>query len=872
MKVKLFVMFVLLLFSVGNASANIIYINDTFTDSTGISSSENITVSGGEVKISETPIVAVSDPSFEGGDYGDHSSADWSYTESGIVANMNGQFWYLYETEGSKSYNLHAINTVGVGGSGYASVYQNVDLTDVTTLTYDLKIIGESGSPDITYNTSLGSDVLYSRGSGNFGTSTITLDVSDYVGVQTLKFELYATLFSAPSKYVNIYIDNILTYTRKSEPSYLMSTTTSNTSLLILNTTLTSTTSNELNTNISYNVSHDNGSTWYSIVNGSTVNFSGDGRDFIYMANFTTDVGSNTSILNDVSFLTYVNNVPTIPSIVSPTNTSIIKSHDVFLNVSSNDADNDTLTYYFYGDVTNRTTLINISTTGNYTWNIEDYDIYHWKVQAYDGYEYSANTSLQQFTLLAPPDLQTPTNASTHTYPFPPLLHDLTFTWQDTNAPAYKFQIARDEDFNIIAESGTTTGNVTIKSLTADNYWWRVYAYETDTGTYSNVSNTWIFTINETVVSDGTAIDGVVYEITTAGSVAVEGALVNIWNSSWSGSMLVGQNGYYYFDGLHNSTYSLRATKTGYTDSAIELVTAVYDETTTRNILLQSTSGAGQQYVDHYVKFTVKSLFGALYGGVDVNVYLVDAVIPQYTATTGNDGSVAFELNENQQYRLTFISASQGINEERTLYPVENAYNVYVIANIFATGGNIISDDISISIETATAGANAYINVTYTDNKTETTALYFYLNQTNIHDSQNQTLIASSGEIHATGFYSFTVTDYTGEAYLIHVHATHDTYGDIKESYSVRFEGLLDSFGWDGIWVLIALGCITFTAFMFGAKNATQGSFVICVEAWFFIAMGMFGDYNTIWFKAGVVMATVVSFLANMEKHDSERP
>lgn len=468
-----------------------------------------------------------------------------------------------------------------------------------------------------------------------------------------------------------------------------------------------------------------------------------------------------------------------------------------------------------------------------------------------------------------PLNLYSPNDTAALSYAYPPLTHDVVLSWEQSTG-TYKYTVT-DYDTGAVISSSTVSSNTTTVALSSGEYKWYINGYDGVFDEYSQSSAIRSFTVDDTYSYNGTVVHGVVYEYISGVQTPLNTALVNIWNNTWSSSSMTGTNGYFLFTGLHNSTYSMRATKDGYVDSNIELVTPTFNTTLTRDILMQDYTGAGREYVSHYVKFTVKSLLGTLYSGVDVNVYLDDAVISTYTGTTGDDGSVAFELNENQQYRITFIDASQGIDREITIYPVEDAYNVYVIANLFPTGGNIISEDISISIETATAGANAYINVTYTDNRSETTALYFYVNQTNIHDSQNQTLIASSGEIHATGFYSFTVTDYAGEAYLIHVHATHDTYGDIKETYSVRFEGLLDSFGWDSIWVWIAIGCITFTAFMFGAKNATQGSFVICVETWLFIAMDMFGDYNTIWFKAGVAMATLISILANMERHDSER-
>ena len=562
-------------------------------------------------------------------------------------------------------------------------------------------------------------------------------------------------------------------------------------------------------------------------------------------------------------------NVPSVPIPINPSYNSNVVSEQLILSASSTDADNDNVSYLFYGDTVDGSTLINISTTGNYTWNIDNYGVYYWRVKAYDGYDYSANTSLQFFTYVPPPDLQTPTNTSTHTYSYPPLMHDLTFAWQDISTPAYKYQVATDENFNLISEEDTITSNTTTLSLEADDYFWRVYAYETDTGTYSNASDVWQFTINET---DGgasiTAIDGVVYEITTAGSVAVDGALVNIWNNTWSDSMLVGQNGYYYFDGAKSGTYSVRATKTGYTDSSIELVTVTALNTTTRNILLQSTSGAGQQYVDHYVKFTLKSLFGTLYSGVTTNVYLNGAVIATYTGTTGTDGAVAFELDENQEYRITFVKVSPAINQEITLYPKEDAYTVYVelgtmiddLLNPDDEDQEITAIEVSVTktiIDTNTAN----ITVNYNDIMDETTNLTIELSQSIDGNTTNKTVLATAslGTTNNTA-YDITVTNYNGESYFITITATHTTHGEISRLYGVEFENTATKFGFAGEVV----GWLAIIFLIWFALTATQATVPhtaigVCALATVLMALG-WGQYISV---PGLALAWIMSLAAN---------
>lgn len=570
------------------------------------------------------------------------------------------------------------------------------------------------------------------------------------------------------------------------------------------------------------------------------------------------------------------NTAPTTPTITAPLNDTIQSDNPLALVANSTDSEGDYLTYHYYGDTTDGDTYLGFSSNGTYHW-IPTYNEYnYWKVRAADLDSSSANTSVYQFYYIPTPTLQIPVNASVQTLPYPPLLNEIDFAWESTGATAYKYQIATDSDFNLIYLEDVITSNTTTQSMQIDTYYWRVAAYSTVVEDYSDWSSTWEFSINETNGGAAvTAIDGVVYEVTTAGSVAVDGALVNIWNTTWSDSMLVGQNGYYYFDGAKDGTYSVKATKTGYTDSSVESVTVLALNTTTRNILLQDYTGAGREYVTHYVLFTVKTLWGTLYSGVDVNVYLSDAVIALYTGTTGTDGSVGFELVESNQYRLTFIDASQGIDEEITIYPTKSEYPVYIIKSLLPDDEDIEVEDVVVSIATAEINdTHAYINVTYTDAMAETTDLNIFINQSDESDPFNQTIIQQAN-LGATSSVtqSFLISNYAGQAYFVNIGATHTTFDSITRTYSVRFDGMAEDYGFSRIWVWVGGGGLMLLGGMFKASKAEKGALIVCAAGWIFMAMGLFdalGSNAVNGMKAGLGLATLLAIGVNMVKKDRE--
>jgi len=469
-------------------------------------------------------------------------------------------------------------------------------------------------------------------------------------------------------------------------------------------------------------------------------------------------------------------------------------------------------------------------------------------------------------------ELLTPLDSATLSYSYPPLTHDVTFTWEQTTGH-YKYEIYEGP---IIKTSGTTTTNTSTLPLPAGDYSWLIYGYDDIFNEYSAVSDTYEFTINTTISYDNvTGVHGVIYEYLLGVETPLENAAVYLWNDTYSDSTITTTDGYYAFPGLNNTTYYLISKKDRYLDSNTEIVTLVTNNMTEHNIrMLENT---GTDYSKHYVSFTVKSLWETKYSGVAATVYIGDTTTgtPYKSGYTGTDGVVAFEMSEAVQYTITFIDASMGIDEEITLYPVKDAYNIYVFDTILPEDEDIESEEITVTITTAEIDDDdAYINVTYLDAMDETTSLKMYINQSNQDDPVNQTVVTSvnlGGTSSVT--HSFTVSDYSGQAYFVNIVAEHTIFGDVLRTYAVRFEGMADNMGFSRIWVYLGVGGMMFVGGLFKSSKAEQGALIVCIAGWIFVVMGWFdalGSTAVLGLKAGLGLATIIAIAANMAKKDRD--
>lgn len=263
---------------------------------------------------------------------------------------------------------------------------------------------------------------------------------------------------------------------------------------------------------------------------------------------------------------------------------------------------------------------------------------------------------------------------------------------------------------------------------------------------------------DSTIIYNGTAIGGLV--LCAPYYQALNGATVNLWNSSWSDDTASSATGYYLFDDIVNGSFTGNATMEGYSTASGEEITTALSTYTYQNYLLQpqntltvkakdvsthatimsfsmvfeegatyettegfvnittgigiykvevtadgyyvgidyatviddteltlylvpiEESGEGIYYPSHYVSFLVQSITGERYEGINTTVYIAADSNAIYSDVTGSDGVVGFELNETTLYRLTFVNATQGINEEFTLYPIDTEYIVIVSSSI----------------------------------------------------------------------------------------------------------------------------------------------------------------------------------------------
>ena len=516
-------------------------------------------------------------------------------------------------------------------------------------------------------------------------------------------------------------------------------------------------------------------------------------------------------------------------------------------------------------------------TVGSYTYDEIDISEYSGEVEikfVCEGDTGIFELFLDGIEVTGPPQPLTPINGTTINGTFPPLTADVNFTWLDTGFEgydSYRFQLSTNSGFADVTEKYISANNTEL-SLSEDDYFWRVAHYNSTTEDTGNWSTTYNFDINLTTEGiTGTVIDGIVYETTDEGNIAIGGALVTITNSTWSDHILTGSNGYYYFDELKGiETYSIQTTKQGYVDSQSIYATTINNTTLTKNLLLERRSGAGDQYNFHYVEFIVKNIWDTRYTDVATSVYEEDSVVTIYTGNTGYDGKISFILNEDQEYRLTFINATQGINEEIVLYPKLDSYNVYVVTTSLAPDDQYSVEELETTVSKQIINnSHAYINVTYLDNLNETTGLNVYLNQSIANDPFNQTVIDSYLGAANSTTVSFIVEDYAGQTYFTNIDITHTTFDSVQRSFAVSFDGMEDAHGFTVIYIWLAIGGVMFTGMLWKPTTAKYGMLIVCACAWMFIILGWFDNLGTkgvLSIAAGTTLATILSIAAIMAK------
>jgi len=412
-------------------------------------------------------------------------------------------------------------------------------------------------------------------------------------------------------------------------------------------------------------------------------------------------------------------------------------------------------------------------------------------------------------------------------------------TWSDTN-------------------TSSTTGFYIFEELTNGSY--TVNATKTD---YQNSDEYSVDTNNGSWLAQNILMYGI-YDLTIRAQDSATDGYITSFSVDYNGVISTTTNGSILYSDLTYGLYTFSISSTGYYSVSEDILV---DSTKTETIQLTQTDSI--YYTPHYVKFIVWGVSG-YYSGVAVSVYEYGDTTTKYTGVTGSDGSVTFKLYETQRYTITFVDASQGINREMDVYPADTEYLIFISSTgSWTTFDEPIHDVIGIEVSTEIINStHAYVNVSYTDSMSETTAATVYLNQSNSSDPYNQTVIDSQGGLTNNWIHSFIVEDYEGEGYYIHVVATHTTYGTIDQTYAVQFDSDIGFPGIpDKVWLYISILVMMFTAGMFTASTAQEGAMIICIEGWAFLLFGWFDsiDHNGA-IMAGLGFATVVAIISLINK------
>ena len=454
------------------------------------------------------------------------------------------------------------------------------------------------------------------------------------------------------------------------------------------------------------------------------------------------------------------------------------------------------------------------------------------------------------------PTIIAPENGSIVNTSYPPLLNDIDFSWHDVKSGIdyWQYDIAEDENYNLIKYSGSTTTNTTTKALSGDDYWFRVRGYSDENG-YSNYAEAQ-FTINATSPDYGGAVQGVVY---TIDGNELSNVNVILYNDTYSDTYTTSSNGYYLFDDIGNGTYYLQASKNGYETGSLNIVT-VADETITKNIVLEEES-APNYIMPHYVKFVVKSIFGTVHEDVLVTVYEGDSATSIYSSYTGSDGAAGFELLHTERYRVTYYKAGV-IDTEKYYTPVDDEYVIYTFKfnDIVDDDSNVYRDiEIDVSKETIDS-SDAYINVTYLDSTGNTDDLTIYVNQSNATSLGQDTITSTNKGATSDTSHSFTVTGYSGESYLVVFHIDHADYGNVVRTYSVSFEPVDQYDLGAGAYMWFAAIIILLIALATTEASVPMGAMSVVGLTWVFKGIGFIPQISTVNITVATVLVVAYAF------------
>lgn len=462
------------------------------------------------------------------------------------------------------------------------------------------------------------------------------------------------------------------------------------------------------------------------------------------------------------------------------------------------------------------------------------------------------------------PTLTSPSAGATVT----PKSGRVTFAWENVNSTEYQLQVATDTGFSsVVADTTTADTSISASLNNSTTYYWHVRAYNDAGSTWTAYTSYRSLTtgISEKV---GSGIYGQITDPKTGAPVS--GAVVTCQNDTWSSTIAADENGYYQFDVVDDGTYYVSASATDYQNSGTTPVTASegYEE---NNVGLTQ---AIQYFSPHYVTFSVVSPWGTKYSDVVISIYEGNSTSGtlKTTGLTDDNGQYTFDLDEDKTYTITFVSAEQNINTQRTIMPADSLYRI----RVWNAQKTEPTADTNSEIEPVSVGDVLYYKC---DDAVAYNTTHWYINQT--LTAADAGITSWSAQIYsvyanstANGNFTYTETGIgnatvsqlvpVNASYMVLMTVVHPSLNETVEYKKIvlvkgyNINPYFD-FGWENQWNYQAMGYVLLllTGGLFGQRNKTTG--VICV-----LGVGLFLRYIG-WFQydlTGEIMVYVAVLLA----------
>jgi hypothetical protein len=454
----------------------------------------------------------------------------------------------------------------------------------------------------------------------------------------------------------------------------------------------------------------------------------------------------------------------------------------------------------------------------------------------------SSHTIVVTAHLACAPTMLSPTNGSTITFDYPPMYDEVTFSWADFTGTS-QIQIAEDSAFSNVVYSDETTDNSVTASLAAGTYYWRVRSYDSVTGSYGSWPSSYsVILVSSSGSVTGTGVMGTVYYAAGLGDYQyISGAVVTLYNDTYTVQKTTGSVGYFQILGLVNGTYYVYAEADGYDTSAIAALNVTAGTVSVQDISMQKEQS---YFAPHYVTFYVseKTWYGSrTLSNALVTVYVNSNTNSYASQYTGSDGGCGFELSENVRYRLVI----EYDGETQTEYITPTATTYYITfgeQDDYLIPGEQFQDYVNITVDKDEINStDAEVTVTYNDSLSNTTSVYCAIGHIE-NGAFNATETGNTSYGNTT--WTFGISDYLGEDYIVKVYIDHVNFGSVTKTYSVSFAGSELPFTGKSMGIL-AVVILFFVAAMFGRADSAGGAIILVGVASMFWYLGMFEAFGS---------------------------